>query len=72
MHGYHDFAFGMGIGHISMMLLWVVIIGFVLWALISPKGNQLINRESPLDIAKKRYAKGEITQEELDEIKHNL
>ncbi|WP_317918204.1 SHOCT domain-containing protein [Vibrio sp. MACH09] len=55
-----------------MMLLWIVIIGFVLWVIFSPKGASLVQRETPLDIAKKRYAKGEITREELDNIKQNL
>lgn len=70
MHGYYDFGFG--IGHMSMMLLWIVIIGVVLWLLFSPKGTSLVQRETPLEIAKKRYAKGEITREELDNIKQNL
>jgi putative membrane protein len=70
MHGFYDFGFG--IGHGSMMLLWVVIIGLVLWAIISPRGIQSIQKDSPLEIAKKRYARGEITKEELDEIKRNL
>jgi len=55
-----------------MLLLWVVIIGLVLWAIFSPKGVFSVPRETPLDIAKKRYAKGEITQKELDDIKSKL
>ncbi|WP_435328194.1 SHOCT domain-containing protein [Vibrio hannami] len=55
-----------------MMLLWIVIIGFVLWVIFSPKGASQVQQETPLDIAKKRYAKGEITLEELDNIKQNL
>ncbi len=38
----------------------------------SPKGASLVQRETPLDIAKKRYAKGEITLKEFDDIKRNL
>jgi len=70
MYGFHDFGFG--IGHISMMLLWIVIIGLVLWAIFSSKGTSSIRGESPLDIVEKRYAKGEISQEELNDIKRNL
>jgi|JTFP01.1.fsa_nt_gb putative membrane protein len=70
MHGFYDFGFG--IGHVSMMLMWIVIIGLVFWAIFSSKGTSSLRGESPLDIAKKRYAKGEISQEELNEIKRNL
>jgi putative membrane protein len=70
MHGFSNFGFGMG--HISMMFLWLLIIGFIIWAIVSPKGIHTLRKESPLDIAKQRYAKGEISQKELDDIKHNL
>ncbi|WP_139130302.1 SHOCT domain-containing protein [Vibrio cyclitrophicus] len=55
-----------------MMLIWIVVIGVVLWVVLSPKGVSSMNRETPLAIAKGRYAKGEITPKELDDIKRNL
>ncbi|MBR9874310.1 SHOCT domain-containing protein [Vibrio sp. J1-1] len=63
--------YGFGFGHIFMMIIWLVIIGGIAWLLFSAK-NSSNTVETPLDIAKKRYAKGEITKEELEEIKRQL
>ncbi len=70
MHGMYGFDFG--IGHIAMMVFWVVIVGLVLWALFSAKGTPSVQAETPLEIAQKRYAKGEISKQEFDDIRHNL
>lgn len=68
MFGWHDMGLGMGI---SMMIFWILIIVVIVW-LIQNQRNDKTSAESALDIAKKRYAKGEISKEELDEIKRNL
>jgi putative membrane protein len=59
--------------------IWIVIVQLVLaigiaWIIVQwvkffskKKGTG-----TPLDIAKERYAKGEITKDELEEIKRNL
>jgi putative membrane protein len=41
-------------------------------SLIEHNKTQGIAGKSALDIAKERYAKGEITKEELEEIKKNI
>ena len=60
-------------------LFWIVIIALVIWVVsqISNKNQQtnstnMINNETPLDILKIRYAKGEITNDEFDEMKNDL
>ncbi|MGI2336648.1 MAG: SHOCT domain-containing protein [Dehalogenimonas sp.] len=62
-----------------MIILWVVVIGLIVWGVISLTRNGSANigngtpvRREPLDIAKERYAKGEINQEEFENIKRNL
>lgn len=59
--------------------IWIVIVQLVLaigiaWIIV--QWVKLFSKKKetrpPLDIAKERYAKGEITKEELDEIKRNL
>lgn len=58
-------------------LIWIVIIGAVIWAFIQftsqkhqkPQDSQ---KEDALDILKKRYAKGEISKEEFERMKKDL
>ncbi len=58
-----------------MFLTPLLIIGIALFiAYLFFNGDNKLNlkRESPSDIAKMRYAKGEITKEELDIICENI
>ncbi|MBV8046717.1 MAG: SHOCT domain-containing protein [Paludibacterium sp.] len=64
MYGYHGAGWGMGLGWIFMLVLW----GFALYGVVT-----LIRRsahgtggESALDILNKRFARGEIDQEEYE------
>lgn len=70
-------GFGMGFGWIFGILL----IGLVIWAVVRFTGSGAIQTgihgqvspgETPLEVLKKRYARGEISKEEFEEIKHNL
>ena len=74
-------AFGfpfMFVGGIGMFLFWLLIIGGVVWLIQSPpRGAGTVETnvpvsESPLEILKRRYAKGEITKEQFEEMKHTL
>jgi len=72
-----NFGFGMmsGFGGIFMILLWVVIIGLGMWlivSLVSRTNSPQLLTESAQDILKKRYARGEITKEQFDEMRHTL
>jgi putative membrane protein len=72
----HGFGFG-GFGMIFMGIFWVVAICLIIWGAVrmgrygccmpSSRTNQ-----NALDIAKERYAKGEINKEELDRLKRDL
>jgi putative membrane protein len=60
-----------------MILIWVVIVGLIVWGVVTlvrhsgSRPDRGSNR-TPLDIAKERYAKGEITKEEFERIKKDL
>ena len=69
---------GMGIfGGLFMLLFWgLIIVGLVLvvrwlWDHTRTTGGQG-GAENPLEILKRRYAKGEINKEEFDRMKRDL
>jgi putative membrane protein len=59
-----------------MMIFGAVVIVVVVFLLLRPfyenRGGSSQTTESPLDIAKRRYAAGEITAEEYEKIKRNI
>jgi putative membrane protein len=74
-----DGSDGMGwwmlLGGIWFVLFWVV----VAWAvatIVSKLGpgptNRSVQSETPLDIAKRRYASGEISREEYEQLRRDL
>ncbi len=64
----------MNMFHGMGMLFWFVI--FIIIILLSinffKKNDYSLKKDSPLDILKSRYAKGEITKEEFDKIKNDI
>lgn len=71
------FGHGMGwFGPIIMIAFWVVlIIGIVYlirWIAGSTGSGSSSGHEAPLDILKKRYARGEISKEEFEQMKKDL
>lgn len=65
----HDGHFG-GM-HLIWWIVWVVVL---VWIFILPNDIpfQRTKKEDPVDILKKRFAKGEITKEEFEESKKLL
>ena len=68
---------GMGIGGFFLMaLFWIVVILLAVWLLsnLFPKNqpSPTTGAESPLAILQKRYARGEISKEEFETIRHDL
>ncbi len=69
----HIMYYGYGGGF--MWILFLVVIGILAYIVIQnvkKKGGAGASGEAPIDILKKRYAKGEITKEELDRMKREL
>ncbi len=73
------FGFGGIIPLILPILFWVTIIALGVWLIGSfisrpnrPALSNLPPAESALDILKKRYARGEITKEQFDQMSHEV
>jgi len=61
-------------GFILFVLFWGGVIWLIVWAVkrTTTSKNQDVTILSALDIAKNRYAKGEITKEQFEEIKKDI
>ena len=74
MHNYG--GWGMGWGALVMGIICIGLIGLAIWGVVrlSRRGGCCVTTIShtPLDIAKERYAKGEITKEQFEQIKKDL
>jgi putative membrane protein len=65
MHGY-------GYGGFLVYLLLLVLIGLVVYFIVRQQRTDGSGLETPLDILKKRYARGEISKEDYDRMKNDL
>ena len=75
-YGYYDYYPFHVFGSLFMILFWIVLL-VVLLRLFgsgnkSGQSKKWLNGQDPLDIAKERYAKGEITREQFEQIKKDL
>ena len=64
-------------GGIWMLLFWGVLIVLIVWGIKKltergGSGSGTSEKRSPLDIAKERYASGEISREEFEQLKKDL
>ncbi len=61
---------------VVMVVFWGGIIGLIVWGITRWTRRESIygtgEKRSPLDIAKERYARGEITKEQFEQIKKDL
>ena len=62
------------LGSIWMLLFWGGLIILVIWGIkkLSQKGGGGGEGKSALDIARERYARGEITKEQFEQMKKDL
>ncbi len=69
------YGFGYGYGGMFMWIVFLVVLGLLIYFIVqsrtgkSPLSTQ---QERPMDILKRRYAKGEITREEFERMKKDL
>ncbi len=71
MHG--SYGWGMGLGWPLMILFWILaIVGIVYFVRLLVGQGRSPDNEAPIDILKKRFAKGEISKEEFDRMRDEL
>ena len=70
----HDFGgWGMLIGGILMFVFWGGLIALIVWGVTRLTGRDDSTTEyTPLEITKERYARGDITKEQFEQIKRDL
>ena len=73
--GHDGMGWWMLFGSIWFVIFW----GLIIWAVVTVvsksaggQPSQAPGEESPLDIAKKRYARGEISKEEFERLREDL
>lgn len=59
-------------GVILMVLFWGGIITLIIWGIGRLTRRGAISKQTPLEIAKERYARGEITKEQFEQMKKDL
>ena len=67
--------YGFGYGGMYMWIILLIVIGLLIYFFVQSqkkKGQTPTQNESPLDILKVRYAKGEIAKEEYEKMKKDL
>ena len=71
----HMMHYGFGYGEMFMWIIFLIVIGLLIYFIVQTrktKGQMPTQKESPLDILKMRYAKGEIVREEYERMKRDL
>jgi putative membrane protein len=58
-------------GFIVFVLFWGGIIWLIVWG-VRKLSNQRASGKSPLDIAKERYARGEISKDQFEQIRKDI
>ena len=79
MRGYYDYGpmtahndWGYGLIGLSIFAIFLVVIALIVARLLRHHGNRWFAHREPMDIAKERYAKGEIDKAQYDQLLKDL
>jgi putative membrane protein len=59
-------------GGVGMFIFWGGLIALIVWGVTRLTRHNDSTRHTPLEVAKERYARGEITKEQFEQIKKDL
>ena len=59
-------------GGLFMVVFWGGLIALVIWGINKLTRRDSHSSHSPIDVARERYARGEITREQFEQIKKDL
>jgi putative membrane protein len=63
---------GMALGILIMIIFWAGLIALIVWIIVKAVRSGKSTSETPLDIARTRYARGEISKKEFEQLKKDL
>lgn len=82
MHYYNDYGpmmnrggdYGLGLIGLGIFAVFLLILALIIARMLKQHGGGWLHHQhrDPLDIARDRYAKGEITKEQFDELQKDL
>lgn len=67
--------YGFGYGGMFMWIIFLIVIGLLIYFIVQAqktKDQAPMQNESPLDVLKRRYAKGELAREDYERMKKDL
>jgi putative membrane protein len=70
-----NWGWGMGLMMLVGLIFWGSIIWLIIWGITRLTRREVHSaalKPTPLDIARERYARGEITREQFEQIKKDL
>ena len=75
--GHEGMGWWMVFGALWMVIFWGVVIALIVWGVKrmterGGSGRGTNGKPDPLDIARERYAKGEISKEEFEQLRKDL
>jgi len=74
-HMMNDYGMNMGIsGGLFMTLIWIFVIAMIIYLIksITTGNSSAGHEENAGEILKRRYAQGELTEEQFKTMRHNL
>lgn len=71
-HAQDGMGWWMIFGMLWMVIFWGAIVWLIIWGIGQVSGGGRRSEDTPLEIARTRYARGEITREQFEQLRRDL